>query len=495
MRRLATGSIVFALLFVALSGCSGKKSSDGGEPSPADAAGTEYDRAIGNDGYHITGSFGGTATALDAGSAASLDIHDEVENDAGSGDRADLTLNVAETGLKVVASLRSMATGESAGSSADFYGGTERNVPIFGTTGIGPSELPETQAYLFAAGFANVKIGDAPSTTHFVIAAVTKGLRDSSHSALTAADDANLQLHVVFPGTASEADAFTSQPEGFLYYYFEKVSLQVLDQAQRDGIGKGLKGPATKNEPPIASGTVTVGGKDATSATMEGNKSVSVVFDGSASTDADGTVTRWIWRVFELTPNGTYEKPPAEVGPAVVLDKMAPYNFTTPGRKIINLTVTDDLAAASQTFILHFYVDQHSKVGAGQMEGSFHTQAPAAFASCNPPVNCFDRTSSIGPGLTSATYKVTENESMLTGVHIEIYAPGSTTALKSVTANQLEVAAKDLPKDPQGNTVLGRYTIRIWWQAHTSTGGADGDPQTNDNIFDFEATLKYTEAV
>jgi hypothetical protein len=483
------------LLVVALSGCSGKKGGgdSGGEPSPADAAAKEYDSAIGNEGYRITGSLTGTANPLGADSAVRLDILDVVDDDSGGAlDKANFVLDAKETGLNVQASLKSMATGADAFSSADHHGGAERNVKVFGTTGVGPSQLPEATAYLFAVGYANVKVGDAGTARRLVYVAVTGGLRDASHAALPAPDENNLQMHVVFPGsTMNGVDPVAGVPEGFLYYYFESVGLSQLSDEERGKVGASLAPPEKANMPPVADGKVLVGGKTASTAVQErlSNASVPVVFDGSASTDDGGSISRWVWRVFEVDSNGTYQRPKDD--PAVVQGETAKYNFTRAGPKQINLTVVDT-QGASDTFLISFYVDFHSKVPGG---GSLHSQAPAGAPVCQDSVNCFKHLTFIQPGFVSATYTIAKNgsQSSMTNTHIELYAPGkdfdTADPIKEAANGPLTVAAADL------KGVTGSYTVRVWYEASTSVGGADGMTGTNDGIYDLDSKIGYTPKV
>lgn len=482
------------LSVAALSGCAGKGSNGGGEPSVADAAANEYDRAVGNSGFRVTGSLTGTATALNGG-AVSVDILDVADADSGDPqDKADFLLEAHETGFDVGAQLKAMATGAGAGQVADHYGGVGRNVQVFGASGVGPKELPQTTAYLFGAGFANIKIGDeATQSRRLVYIAVTQGLRDASGAPLVAPDDKNLQLHVIFPGsTMTGSAAIEGIDDGFLYYYFESVGLEKLDEGKRNEIGKDLSAPPKANLPPVASGVVLVDAKDSSNATQEqsGIANVTVTFDGSGSSDPDGGVQRWVWRIFELTNNtGTYDKPKEN---SVVQGEKVQYNFTKAGPKLINLTVAD-AQGASHTKVISFWVDFHSRVPG---TGSIHSQAPIASESCRDSVNCFKHSSTILPGFVSATYTVHENGTgtMLSGVHIDFYKPGEDvgagTPIKSAEDEPLVVTAEDLAG------VTGTYNIRVWYETGASVGGSDDTPETiTDGIYDFESSVRYTPAV
>lgn len=487
MRTSSAWAIVFMVSTVTLSGCFGGDDGNGpeGEPSTADAAANSYDRALGENGYRISGTVTGTAEAIMPSSAVQLDILDNVQTDGSSpGDLATFILNVEQTGLNVQAQLRSMASASEAGSEADHFGGAGRNVRIFGPTGVGPSELPETQAFMFGVGIASMKIGDGPVVRRLVYVAVTEGLRDASQAPVPTPDANNLQLHVVFPGETMDLEEIPGVPDGFLYYYFEEISLLTLGEEDRAKIGETLEEPEAENVPPIADGKVLVGGEVATSTVQEGksNASTPVTLDGVASSDSDGNLTRYVWRIYELS-NGTY-------GPnatAVLQGQRVVYNFTKAGPKQINLTVTDDRGASS-TDVIPFYVNFHSRVPG---VGSFHTQGPHGGADCAETINCFKHTSTISDGVVSGTYTVHPNGTeMLEGVRIEVFVEGeadraSDEAIKK-GESPLAVTAEEYGDH-------NRFTVYVWY-TFADAGGADTNPNDADGVYDFEAAVNYEPA-
>lgn len=481
MIRLQTVLVASLIAVAALSGCSGKKSGDaGGEPNPAALAGGAYDSAIGNQGYRVTGSLTGPAAPLGADSAVRLDIVDNTPTDAeGAKDKATFVLDV-KGDVPVVATLATMATHQTANASGDHFGGVGKNVQIFGSTGVGPSGLPQTTAYLFAAGLATLKIGDQVQSDRLVYVAVTQGLRDKTGAALTTPDAQNLQLQVLFPGTTMNNPAISGVSDGFLYYYFEVVDPIKLSDTEKADVGKTLREPPKANTPPVAFGKILVGGKPATSGAIDetptSKKNLTVTFDASESKDAEGPIHSYVWRIGEMDANGTFVKP-ADPQPAVVLGKTAAYNFTQAGPKLVELTVIDN-DRASATITLNFYVNFHKVYRVT----SPPTQPAGGGLACTEAQNCFWNSTELKPGFVAATYKATPDGSSVTnGLHVEIdQKPPNQggTAVKSANGDTLAVSAQDVKA-----TGLGRYYVAVWWSA-----GA----QVN---YKLDATITYAPSV
>jgi hypothetical protein len=464
MKRWSTLFVSLTFVLVALSGCASKSDNGGAthEPSASDFAANRYDRAIGNVGYRISGTPGGAAQALSSESAVQLDILDEVDNDAqGAKDKATFILDARQTGFEVQASLRQMVTGADTGLTGDHQGGTARNLAIFGTSGIGPSDLPQVTAYLFAVGFAQVRIGESVQPNQLVYVAVMPGLRDEATQApLSTPNDGNVQLHVLFPGSLIAGnDPIAGVPDGFLYYYFETVAVQTLSESDRAGIGANLIEPEAPNVPPVAVGQVIVNGNPATVAVRSGNTNVTVTFDGSQSSDEDGNIIRWVWRVAELAVNDTWERP-TDGAPAVVQGERVEYNFNSSGWKLIELTVVDE-RGGSGTYPVTFYINQH-RIYPGH--SNTHSDTVSGGLQCEANINCFNHEITVGLQAQSMRieFKLASGSGPTQNRHIDLYAPGAdpsnASPIASSAVNQPLTVNRDKISEP------GRYRAFVWWE-------------------------------
>ncbi len=122
------------------------------------------------------------------------------------------------------------------------------------------------------------------------------------------------------------------------------MTLTVTDSA-------GLTGEATttitiadanNNLPPVASITVPGAGTPPTS-----NVGIEVTFDGSGSTDIDGTIFSYVWDFGD----GTIRPPVLIDGPIIT------HTFTTAGIYTVSLVIVDDLGASDRTTVSITIVD------------------------------------------------------------------------------------------------------------------------------------------
>lgn len=473
MRRPTVFVAALVLSLAVLSGCTGKDTADEGpsaeeELDPANFGSTLYDRAVGSQGFRITGSLDGNATPLAANASAHLDIADSVKDDLGGAlDKATFVLDASTSGFSAVASLRQMTTGKSLNLSADLFGGVAQNVDINGDTGVGVKTLPKTKAVLFAAGLAAVKIGGrAEADERLVFVAVTRGLRDEAQKPLNASDDHDLELHVLFPGPLVAGNPALGVIGGFVYVYFEKVTLAQLTAEQKAAVGKDLTAASRENRPPKPVPVVEVGGQATSRATKEGDAVVTVRFNASASTDEDGTISSYVWRIFEMASDGTFQLPENE-SQRTRTGRTADYFFTEAGPKIIELVVRDDQGRIAND-TKAFYIDHHFTTNYSQ-PGPVQ-QAPGAGGGpvCTPNINCKDHDVRVRRGVESARLELTPaSGTVLQLVNLSLYKPGdpppnsnpAPTPVAWVDGTVLDVAKGNF------STAAGSYRLWVRWGA------------------------------
>ena len=101
--------------------------------------------------------------------------------------------------------------------------------PMFGTTGVGPSDFPQTLAYVALFGRATImKDGQSVATDQPIIAMVTQGLHDPSQRWLSTNDPTNQEIHLVVPGSLmGGGQAVTGFPKGGFYVYWPDAALDL----------------------------------------------------------------------------------------------------------------------------------------------------------------------------------------------------------------------------------------------------------------------------
>ncbi len=493
MRPLTPWLTGLLLTTTVLSGCFGSddetEESDS-EPDPSEFDKATHDHAIGNEGFRVTGSLTGTASALadtPGPSAASVQVTDSASSDSeGPLDLATAAVDAHLTGFDVRIDLRQMSTGANLGFTGNTQGGVGYNLPVFGTSGIGPSGLPQTTAYVLVVGMAQVKVGGtALEDWQPLLVAVTQGIREDG-AAVTTPDEADLELHVLFPGTTAGLEAFPGQPDGFLYYYFEKVRLSTLSSDEKANVGKGLKEPQTENTPPNAVGKVLVDGEVSSSATQNDRDPVNVTLDATDSNDSDGRILFYIWTIGELNASGEYV-PPENRSLAVVSGQTFNYTFTSPGPKFVSLTVTDN-RQGTDTFELFFFVNRHLVMPSE--EGSIHAGTGSGGASCIPSFNCFDHDVKIHPGIQGATFTfVATSTPAPSNTHVDLYKPGEDAEPDPDSGELGQPRAESQANQPLTVTsepfdeVDFVYRLYVWWTAGTQI------------TYELEVDLDYTPAV
>lgn len=113
------------------------------------------------------------------------------------------------------------------------YGGVALLKPIFGSTGIGPSNIPQTVAYVAAFGKANIlKNGVQIASNVPLHIVVTPGLRDASGQMLSNVDFGARQIFLHVPGPVS------GLPDSSLTVGWNSASLDLKDVG-----GQPLTGP------------------------------------------------------------------------------------------------------------------------------------------------------------------------------------------------------------------------------------------------------------
>ena len=473
MNKFWLSMVAATFIFAAFSGCA--KKDDGTGNSVTDGAGVldealSYDSAVADNGFQVTGGVAGTATALTGGaegSATSLKAVDVSPDDAtGATDLADFLLDAKEAdGGRIQAELRSLTTANASGVSGDFFGGVAHNVDVFGASGIGPADLPQTRSYILLQGLARVKAdGTTIDDLQLVQVAVSKGIRGADGALLAQADD-DLEIHVLFPGSLLEGNAaFPGSDEGFLYYYFENVKIELLQPDAKATVGSRLSAPQMANQPPVANATVVLNGTAVTSADFDpGAVWLNVTFDASNSTDADGKIEAYSWDVKEFNATGALQQVNKTSG------MVANFSFTTGGPKFITLRIIDEDGGIANT-TLEFFVNTKKTYSFGfeaqQTGGGYPT------AGCVDAFNCAKHSVTILFGAQKFTAGEW-SQSGQCGTHtFQLVTPSGVVAGSGAT---LDVAADKL-------TEVGKYEIRVGFQYQVMCN------------YDFIAAVQYSPA-
>jgi hypothetical protein len=445
--------MVLTLVLASFAGCAGK---NGGDTNVGDLdESAVYDSAIADNGFRVTGSLGGPATALMGGadgSATSVKVKDLSPDDAaGALDLADFLVDAKEAdGSRLQAELRSMTTANDSGFPGDFFGGVLHNQEINGDSGLGYPDLPKVKAYILLQGLARVKQNDQTlEDLQLVQVAVTKGARDPSQALLATAEN-DLEVHVLFPGSLIPGgDAFPGSADGFVYYYFENVKLTQLTEEEKGLVGNRLQPPARPNVPPIATAVVRVDGVQVSSAAFDpDDKFLNVTLDASNSTDPDGRIEAYSWDVKEFNATG------ALVDVNKTSGAIANFSFTTGGTKVINLRIIDQVGGIANTTLFFFVntVKTYSfAFGAGQ-----GLDSAGSGTSCQPALNCHEHSATIFYGARQLT--TTAIASSTTGCntpHQDLKGPNGAAI---ASGNPLNVAGDKL-------TQVGKYELEIWFNS------------------------------
>lgn len=470
MTRPQALAFAMLLVIVALSGCAAKKEKKGDNEADPSTFGEadKYDHAIGNKGHHVTGNLKGSVSTLQP-SAAELSIADETNSDAdGPSDRADFVLEAKETGLTVNAKLKRLTTAEGALLAGNFGGGTAHNILINGDSGIGFSDLPKAKAYLFAVGYAQLQVnGNDEPEEALIFVAVTQGIRDDQQKPLTQADAHDLEMHILLPGSLIPgASALSFTADGFLYYYFEQVSIDMLTAAQKATVGSSLGGGGA-NRPPVAAVRILVNGVVAHNGTIEGNQSLSVKLDGSNSTDPDGRITAYAWAVYHLNLSGEFEHVNKLQS---ITGKNVTYNFTSPstapplggmGTWKFVLRVLDDRQTIDESEPYFFYVDYHLRKLV-DLPDTYQ----GGYTKCKTGLNCDDQTVPIAKNVTHVKITWTKNGTLEpVENHLDFYSP---TAPKP--GSEDETDPQPTPNATSTTKTLDLTHNAFWKGNNTETG-------------------------
>lgn len=475
MNRFTTTGVVLLMAAMGLSGCFGGDE-DGTDPSSIDENAT-YDWAVANDGFRQMGGLesGGHVMALqdtDGGpSAADVRAVNKVDADSTvdvedpqSGDLAGFVMDAKDQMGHFQARIRSVVPASAIGvDNMDFQGGVQHNVQVFGTTGHGPDHFPETKAYILLYGQARlISGGETLEGSHAFMVAVTKAVHDSDGALLDAAAEDRLEFHVYFPGRNLGADySIPGQTDDYLYIFFTNVDLKQMSDSEASAVGENLVAPDIPNEAPTAVAMVTVGGTATDNGTRvkdvnEGN--LTVVLDGSNSTDPDGEISIYSWEIQSFRNNTTIQKIFSGQGQTVTL------NMTEEGWYLVTLRVIDDRFEPSEDSQL-FYVNYGL-----QFEHTFGDGAPAnsvgAGTDCNDPVNCKSHQLTVRFGAQNATLAYSMEGGQCNGVHVDVYAPGPSPgetgdAIANGEGDPIEIAGEQL-------TAIGQYTIEVWFDAQAT---------------------------
>lgn len=455
--------LIFCFLLVGLGGCLGGSKNGGGTGGPeldpsTFAAGDVWDSAIGNDGYRIQGTPTGAATPLgkEAPSASSALLQVIDVGATPGGDQARLVLQVYDGDTEVSAVLKMMED-----VAPDVAGGVAHDVAVHGA-GAGWDELPTATAYLVATGRAQLKIdgvavasGNASGDgLHSVIAYVAQGVRDENQALLPAADATDLELHVAFPNTSAGG------ADGFLYYYFETVHLAKLTDAEKADVDEFLVKADPVNAAPQAVAQVLYDGTAATEATQVESSNVTVTLVGSLSSDPDGKLTSWAWKVFEVDAvSGNFTQTAAYSGETVE------HTFKQPGEKVIQLTVRDDrLKTASIT--APFYVNRNTTRPSAS---SLNDQTVGGGVECTD-FNCQKFTVGVAHGATRLKVTVRDNDStVLRDIHIDLYKPGDDPETADPDASGTKAQAPVEVVVDQAKLTKGVYNVQVWYGQGSQT--------------------------
>ena len=463
------GATIF--LVAALSGCFGGN----GDDAPNDSSNSidenaTYDGANADQAYKVTGTLAGAGASLSTG-AVQLSAVDSTTSDdsAGALDKANLTLDVTEAdGTRIQASLRAMTTAAEAGMpEADFYGGVNHNFEMHGDSGAGVPEFPKAKTYVWFAALARIAVNGVPmDELQLVTAWAGRGLRAPDGSLLTAADTADLEVHVVFPGSlVAGTDPLKpgNNTDGFLYYYFERVELKTLTLEEKGLVGSKLQPARSPNKAPVAAAAVVFA--DGTTGSVgifnPAVKFLNVTLDASNSTDADGPIEAYSWSIFQYNETGA----------------MIPYNKTTgvkangsfdaPGLKRIDLRVIDEFGGIGNT-TLFLFIDYKAEFTHTFGTSSDPAQTAGGGQNCVTGSNCYDHRITVTYGAVQATFtapaSVGGSGTACQNSHLEALAPPGTTITKASAPNgALTLDAAQLAK-------LGGWRLNVWYDAQVKCG-------------------------
>ncbi|MBI2078655.1 MAG: hypothetical protein HYT80_09860 [Euryarchaeota archaeon] len=459
------GATIF--LVAAFSGCFGGK----GDDTPSDSSNSvdetaTYDGANADQASKVSGTLTGAGTALATGAVQFAAVDSTTSDDsAGALDKANLTLDVTEAdGTRIQASLRAMTTAAEAGMpDADFYGGVNHNFDMHGDSGAGVPEFPKAKSYVWFAALARIAVNGVPmDDLQLVTVWAGRGLRAADGSLLTAADAADLEVHVVFPGSlVAGKDPLTpgNNTDGFLYYYFERVELKTLTLDEKGQVGSKLQAARPPNKPPVAAAAVVF--EDGTTGSVgvfdPAKKFLNVTLDASNSTDPDGPIEAYSWSISQYNETGV----------------MVPYNRTTgvkalgsfdaPGLKRIDLRVIDEFGGIGNT-TMFFFVDYKAVFAHAFGTSSDPAQTAGGGQNCMTGSNCFDHRFTVTFGAVKATFTAPANVggtgTACQNSHLEALAPPGTAVTKASAANgALTLDAAQLAK-------LGGWRLNVWYEAH-----------------------------
>ncbi len=479
MNKFWLSMVAATFIFAAFSGCA-KKEGDGQEEQEQDETNASalddtlsYDSAVADNGFQVTGGVAGTAAALTGGaegSATSLKAVDVSPDDAtGATDLADFLLDAKEAdGGRIQAELRSLTTANASGLSGDFHGGVAHNVDVFGASGIGPADLPSAKAYILLQGLARVKAdGTTLDDLQLVQVAVSKGVRGADGAVMAAPDD-DLEIHVLFPGSLLEGNAaFPGSDEGFLYYFFENVKLELLAPEAKATVGSRLAAPQMPNVAPVAAAAVLLNGTPVVAADFDPDLVwLNVTLDASNSTDSDGRIEAFSWDVKEYNATGALQPLNKTSG------QVANFSFTTGGTKIISLRIIDEDGGISNTTFEFFVNTKKTYSHAFGGSGSPASTAGGAYAQadCVPAFNCGQHSVTILWGAQKFTTSEWGQSGTCEGETLKLISPSGEEVDSGST---LDVAADLL-------TEVGKYSIQVGFSA-----------QVNCN-YDFLAAVQYS---
>lgn len=447
MRHILTTLVLSALVTVAFSGCGGKSGGDAIDENQV------YDSAIADQARQVSTSFSQAGVAV--GGTVQAKVLNQVEDDlAGALDKADFVLSANDAnGTLIQAQLKSMVTGAVVQSSTDFKGGVAVNTEINGDTGLGVSSFPKTKAYLAFTGMARLRINNQSADgTHFVVAWVSRGIRnDADNTLLTAADAKDLEFHVVLPGKLlNEALAIPGVADGFLYFYFENVRLSQLSPDEKTKVGEGLSPPEAPNQPPVALARILVDGTPVNVAKLKNTVgALTITLDATLSSDVDGVVESYAWEVRQYNSTGGLESVNKTKGANVTV------SITSAGLKEVSLRIIDDKGGiANDTEIL--YVDYEF-----QTTGSFGQLGPAgAGTDCRVALNCLQHFITLTYGANKWVIKNPVKTSAST-------TQCDTPTIEVLYNNQeiAEQANGDLTISDASKLKVGQYTVNVFWRS------------------------------
>lgn len=449
MKNLHVAMLAALLTSAALAGCA--SAGNGGAAIDENAT---YDAAVADQARQVSSSL--SQAGVSATGTASISVLNTVEDDsAGALDKADFGLSVTDgAGNQTQAILRSMVPAAAVGSAADFMGGVALNTEINGDTGLGISAFPKTKAYLAFTGLARLRMGNASvDGSHFVVAWVSRGIRNDADNTLAASvDPKDLELHVVLPGRlVNDAFAIPGVADGFLYYYFENVRLKQLSPDEKAKVGEKLSPPEVPNQPPVALARILVDGKPVNVAKLQntGGAVLNVILDGTLSSDADGTIQSYAWEVRQYNSTGGLESFNKTKGANVTVA------ITQAGLKQISLRIIDDKGGiANDTEIL--YVDYSFKT-----TGSFGPYGPAgAGTECQQTVNCVVHSVTLAYGANKLLIKQPTKTSAAT-----TQCDTPTIQVKFGEQEIGKTTSADLTIADAAKLKVGVYAVNVFWRS------------------------------